>query len=479
MVDRITIIWLALPLALLGCYSNPGPVEKTGVPTDMAVDGNGFFIVKTLFGGQAYTRDGAFKLDENNTLVTSDGYPVQGYSADDNFNIVTGTLTNLTIPLSTMSSARATSEVSMAGNLNADGSIATQGTLLLSQVFQDRNGNPATANTLLTDLIDPATPGVPLFATDDIITLSDVTKGGRQLPENNFTVADTSILGDFASFLQNNIGINTDPAVAGTPGVRISDGSDGAAAGSIVVEGNPGEANAVGISLAGIRSNDVNFNTPFSFAQTQAADGESVYTSFMAYDSLGTPVQVEVTMVLDSKSNGGNMWRYYTESRDSTGASPVLGQTGTLAFNSDGQIVSVTGNTIQVQRDNTGAVSPLQIDLNFDKVTILAGQQSDLVMISQDGFSVGVLDTFAVGDDGVITGTFSNGLTRPFGQIALATFTNPEGLIGGVNNLYVVGPNSGAAVITSPQQSGAGRVVPGALELSNVDHTLDFQRSPQ
>jgi flagellar hook protein FlgE len=454
-----------------------GSVEPTGVPTDLAIQGDGFFIIESPTDGQVYTRDGTFKLDANNTLVTADGYKVRGYATDDNFNIVTGQLADITIPLGTMSSARATSEVQMDGNLNASGTIATQGTILESQAYQDLTGAAATSGTLLTGLADPGAPGVPLFAAGDVITLQNVQKGGRQLPESQFTVTDATTLGDFATFLQDELGINTDPAASGaggSPGVRVSDGTDGNPAGTLVVEGNSGEDNALTINLSSIRSSNENFNTPFNFTETQAANGESVYTSFIAYDSLGTPVQVELTMVLDSKSNGGNVWRYYAESRDDTDASPVLGPTGTLTFDNDGRMNAVTNGTVTIDRTNTGALDPMQINMGFDQVTGLTTKTSGLVMTSQDGFSTGTLNSFAVGSNGVITGTFSNGLTRSLGQVALATFTNPQGLIAQANNLYFVGPNSGEAVIGAPETMGAGSIAAGSLELSNVDLTREF-----
>jgi len=452
----------------------PGAVETTGVPTDMAIEGNGFFIVESPTDGQAFTRDGTFKLDANNMLVTADGFFVRGFATDDNFNIVPGTLQNLQVPLGTMSSARATSQVNLDGNLNADGTVATQGTILHSQAFQDLTGAPAGADTLLSELVDPASPGVPLFAEGDVITMQNVRKGGRQVPEDQFTVTATGTLGDFATFLQEGIGINTDTAAGGSPGARISDGSDGVPAGALVVEGNHGTDNGIEIDLSALRSTNANFTTPFSFTEDQAANGESLFTSFIAYDSLGTPVQVDLTLVLDSKTNAGNVWRYYAESHDDTDISAVLGETGTLTFDNDGQLSAVANNTIRIDRQNTGALTPLQIELGFDNVTGLTTERSGMVMTSQDGFGTGTLNSFAVGSDGIITGTFSNGLTRPLGQIALATFTNPEGLIPKVNNLFVVGPNSGAAVITSPEQMGGGRIIAGALELSNVDLTREF-----
>lgn len=461
--------------ALAGIQRNctGGTISPTGLPSDLAIQGDGFFVVETSTG-QAYTRDGTFQLDSEKYLVTSDGYHVQGYGVDANGEIATGTLTDIQIPVGSVSAAKATSKVEMDGNLNADGTIGTQGTILTSQAFQDKSGQAATADTLLTDVVDPTTPGVSVFAVDDVLTTANVCKGGRQLAEQTFTVTATSTLGDYAQFLQNSIGINTDPAVGGTPGVRISDGTDGATAGSIVVEGNEGEDNAISIDASAIRSSNVGSPTPFSFTQTQEANGESVYTSFITYDSLGTPVQVDMVMVLDSKSNAGNTWRYYTESRDSTNASPVLGQTGTLTFDTDGQLSEVAGNTVEIPRENTGALTPMQIQLNFDKVTGLTTEESAMVMSTQDGFATGTLNDWAVGSDGIVTGTFSNGLTRQLGQVVLATFTNPEGLVGQANNLYTAGPDSGAAAILAPKQLGAGSIVSSSLELSNVDLTNEF-----
>ena len=131
-------------------------------------------------------------------------------------------------------------------------------------------------------------------------------------------------------------------------------------------------------------------------------------------------------------------------------------------------VVSSAGTT------NTGAVDPLQATLDFSNVTGLTTADSGLVMSTQDGYATGSLMGFSVGTDGIITGTFSNGLTRPLGQVALATFSNPEGLVGGVNNLFYVGANSGQAMITAPETQGAGRIRGGALELSNVDLTREF-----
>jgi len=451
----------------------PGSIETTGVPTDMAIEGGGFFVVNTPTAGQAYTRDGTFRLNANNELVSADGFRVQGYGVDSNFNVIPGVLTNLQIPLGTASTARATSVAGFDGNLNAGGDVATRGTILYSQALEEGPGSPATADTLLTDLYDPASPLNPLFAEGDVITVSGIQKGGRELPSSTFTVTAESTLGDYITFLQNSMGISQDPAVGGTPGIRISD-ADPPGAGIIIIEGNPGEENGLSIERADIRSTNANFTNPFQFTEQQAANGESVFTSFLAYDSLGTPVRVNLTLTLVSKSDAGNVWRFYAESPDDTDPSPVLGATGTLTIDNNGQLSNVTGNTILLNRQNTGALNPLEMTLDFSKVTGLTTQQSTMVMTSQDGFPAGTLVNFGVGTDGTLIGAFSNGLTRTLGQVAMATFTNPEGLVGGVNNLFYVGPNSGQPVITAPETLGAGRVLGGSLELSNVDLTREF-----
>ena len=85
-----------------------GSIETTGVPTDMAVEGNGFFVIRTPNTDQAFTRDGTFALDANHMLVTADGFAVQGYGVDNDFNIVQTQLTDLEIPIGSMTTARAT-----------------------------------------------------------------------------------------------------------------------------------------------------------------------------------------------------------------------------------------------------------------------------------------------------------------------------------------------------------------------------------
>lgn len=53
---------------------SPGSIQQTGIDTDVAIEGDGFFKINVLDGGERYTRDGAFRPDNNGNLVTTDGY---------------------------------------------------------------------------------------------------------------------------------------------------------------------------------------------------------------------------------------------------------------------------------------------------------------------------------------------------------------------------------------------------------------------
>ena len=81
---------------------------------------------------------------------------------------------------------------------------------------------------------------------------------------------------------------------------------------------------------------------------------------------------------------------------------------------------------------------------------------------------------YSIDDEGVIEGTFSNGTRQVLGQVALATFINPEGLEAKSGNLFAVGANSGDPTIGPPRTGAAGRIQAGALELSNVDLSREF-----
>ena len=454
-----------------------GSVQSTGVSTEMAIEGNGFFIVD-FNGSQRYTRAGNFQLDRDFNLVSPGGGLVQGFGVDADFNIEEGTLKTVSIPLGASTMAEATENVSFAGNLNAGGDLATQGSITTANpIFSDVAGTiPATATDLLTALFNSG--GTAMFTTGDIISVQNVTRGEARLPNKTFEVgaavtgtadAAGTTMQDFMTFLEDVLGIDT--AVSG--GITMS------ATGALTVEGNLGTANALGLESSDIIVNlgSANPSAPFVFNDTQEATGESVRTTFFGFDSIGNEIRLDITAVLESKDNSGTGWRFYVQSEDDSDLSRVVGN-GTLEFDVNGQLLTASDATIQIDRAGTGAFTPQQITLNFGTgdsgVTSLSDSNSDLSAVSQDGSPIGTLESFSIGEDGTITGIYSNGLLRAQGQIALAKFANPTGLQASGGNLFTVTPNSGTAAIVSPGDGGSGRIIGGALELSNVELSQEF-----
>ena len=130
---------------------------------------------------------------------------------------------------------------------------------------------------------------------------------------------------------------------------------------------------------------------------------------------------------------------------------------GNFRFNGDGELV--TGSGLRVLGYNVDANFQLKTgDLEVVKIPSRPAAGS--------GGSRAELTSFAVGEDGNIQGQFTDGVVRDLGQVQLAHFANPNGLVRRGQNNFSTGTNSGLPNISNP---GATRVVSGARESSNTD----------
>jgi flagellar hook protein FlgE len=466
-----------------------GSISPTGDPRDLAIDGNGLFAVRrgqdTLF-----TRVGSFRQDAQNNLVTIDGDRVMGYPVDAQFNIQRGGLVPINIPVGTLTLAQATQNVRFAGNLNASGEIAGAGSsialgpaqqsgfsLIPSATVPPPPGAALAANSLLTELASAQAPASPLMAAGQIIELRGVEKGERIVPPARFPITAASTVQDFMSFLSTALGLNTGAAnpAGRAPGVQLNP-----ATGVLSITGNTGSVNDLAIDPADIRILNAGgqlLRTPFVPEKTAEAQGESVRTTFVAYDSLGTPVSLDLSFALESRGTEGTTWRYFAEAPAASGQSSAIG-TGTIRFDTMGRLEQPTTIALQVPRAGTGAADPLALTLDLaqasSRLTALASQESFVAATYQDGAPPGLLSAFAVQDDGTIVGSFTSGIVRTLGQIPLASFINPEGLVDEGGNVYRPGANSGQPAFVTAGDSGTGTIVAGALELSNVDLGQEF-----
>lgn len=487
---------IGLGVGISGTQRNfsSGTVQSSGDQRDLAIQGNGLFIVEHS-GQQFYTRAGAFRQNSANDIVGIGGERLLGYTVDENFNVATGGLVPLNIPVGTMTIAEATRNVSFSGNLNADGPVATRGSSIsilgtsTAGFSAIAGANPAPnapavieAATRLVDIEDPllAGTGSPLFTSGQLLEIQGAEKGGREVVSRRLEIGDTSTLQDLMNFLRDAMSIEVTTGAnpdGQTPGVALD-----TATGVLTLTGNPGEDNDLDLRAPDLRLLDANgvfVRQPFVTNKTAAADGESVRTTFQVYDSLGTPVEAEVSIVLESKSSTGTTWRYYFESPDDSDSLQTL-TSGLLRFDTDGQLADAQPVTVTLDRAGTGAATPLTFEVEFsgmhDSVTALTSTKSEIAATFRDGSTLGTLTAFSVGQDGTITGTFSNGLTRTLGQVALAVFSNPEGLVEAGGSLFRTGPNSGLPGVTTPTSLGAGSLVGGALEQSNVDLSEEFTK---
>ncbi len=471
---------------------NNGPIAATGDSRDLAIDGNGFFVV-SRGADTYYTRAGAFRPNAVGNLATPNGELLMGYGVDSNFNIVEGVLKPVSVPTGGLTIAQATTEVRMSGNLNAAGAIPTQGSrgtimgtatnglrLIATANPPPNPGDLIETNSRLVDIEDPNAPGSnnSAFTIGQIIELKGVEKGSMTLDSAQLTITATTTVQDMMDFFKQAMGI--DSSVGANPDGRTPGVTLDPATGAITVVGNTGTVDDLTIDTSDIRLLDASgtfIESPFVSSKQASSDGESVRTTYEVYDSLGNPVQIDVTLVLDSKSNSGTSWRYFVESGDSSGVPRQLA-TGTLAFDTSGQLTTSTPISVDVDRSGTGAATPLTFTMSFsgdrDNVTALADVKSQIAATYRDGTPLGTLASFEVGEDGTIYGAFSNGLTRTLGQVVVSTFSNPEGLVDLGSGLYRAAANSGAPQVKAPTTLGAGKLVGGALEGSNVDLSEEF-----
>lgn len=459
---------------------NNGAIGVTGVATDLAIEGDGFFIVNSA-GSQYYTRSGSFLRNPDNDLVTQSGSRVMGYGVDDQYNIVPGNLVDLNIPVGTLTVAEQTRNVVFNGNLNASGEVATTGSVHESRVFYtDPLGTPGTEVTGATNLNDPiyVSDGAGGFVqafdgSATTITVSGVEKGGKDLGTAVFEIDPDSTFEDYIAFLDEYMGLDSS---------EIGDSSDLGGSiqivdGAVVMTGNEGTVQQLDIDTGNFTVDGTGLGNPFVMAKTTDATGESVQTSFVVYDSLGTPLTIELSYVLQGTTpSGGTIWEFVAESGDNDGNDRLLAL-GEVTFDANGRFVDSSNQSFSIERAN-GAVNPFTVNLDFDSgtdaISSFTDSNSNLAAVYQDGSPIGTLGSFSIGEDGIITGAFTNGLTRTIGQVALAKFSNAAGLVDVGDNLYGSGPNSGTALIASPQDFGTGRIVGGALELSNVDLSQEF-----
>jgi flagellar hook protein FlgE len=218
-----------------------------------------------------------------------------------------------------------------------------------------------------------------------------------------------------------------------------------------------------------------------------AAVGTSIVTSLTVYDVQGSPIDATLTFA----KTAADTWTVTATMPDKAGGPAVTVGTATLnwdaaatppAFNPAPALTltpTVPPAVPPAVQQSTGAWGGNTITVDFGATgdaTALRqfSGQSSVAALSQDGSALGTLQSFTIGQDGVVTGVFSNGRTRPIGQIALAAFSNASGLEKTGSSLYRASVNSGLPQIGLAGGGGRGTLAGSTLEMSNVDLAQEF-----
>jgi len=366
-------IGLGMTISSIDQIHTAAPTTFTNKATDLAIDGNGYFVVQN--GGEIfYSRAGNFDFDEWGYFVnTSNGFRVMGWMADE-----TGFIDTVKAPQAIDISAfrtvepHATTQVRFSGNLNSNITVNSG---------WDSANNAAVA-------FDPDNDSP--VGGESVITSKDVydALGNKQTVYFRFFKAytDSETDGDGNVVLKDAqwfCDVSLDPEFSGALAVYDPD--------------NPAEISGDTVRISG--------DSLFSFAPDGYFNGTS-----------------QVNLSIDRSAY----------------------------------------NTV-----------PIDFTIDFSALTQWESKSTAWAEY-QDGYTMGNLTSFTIGQDGIIQGVYDNGTVMDLARVALANFQNPSGLIQVGNSLFQVSNNSGDAMIGAPGDQGMGALIPSSLEMSNVDLSEEF-----
>jgi flagellar hook protein FlgE len=454
-----------------------GTFETTGVTSDLALQGNGMFILNSN-GQDYYSRAGAFTFDSDGKLVDADGDIVQGKVANGAGQISAGSaIQDIQIDQTMKLPAVATSSVAWSGNLQSS-SPTIQSTL----VALDGNLNAANPSAAAYSA-NPANPQGAYNAADPT-TYQATTIEGEDGTKYTLRTWYTSLGADNWTANYDVYDATNTNAIAGTAGTQL-----------LAFDANTGDCTTAQDPITGDTGN-LNFELNFaslsnlnanSSIQNSINSGETeapVTAAETIYDSLGNAHTL--TLTFDHLNDGTWNWAASMPTADGTLAAPANGQ---ITFDSTGSILSIYNGQNPPQLITSTPPIPTinftpangaktqTIALNFGQNTSGITQTSltsQVAATSQNGSAAAVLSNLNIDQDGNIVGVFSNGNSETLAQIMVATFENTNGLVSAGNNLYSVAANSGQAEVAAPGGSSNTTIQSGALEQSNVDLSQEF-----
>jgi flagellar hook protein FlgE len=409
-----------------------GSIASTGVATDAAIDGTGFFVLDNS-GSQLYTRDGNFQLSSNGTLESTAGQAVMGYAATNGVVNTGGSLSDVVIPTGQVMQPVATTTFGMTQNLNSAAAIG-------------------------------ATASGPVTVYDTLgksyVATVDYTKTGENQWSYSISMPDT---------LTSN-----STTAAGVTTANYDFGANGGTLGTVDTGTNltiTAPATAGGTATTALPT--------FSGSPETVAD----YVTDMqtALSAAGIPVgaggvSVSATAAGVLTISGANISTSGSVIQDPVSANT----TGTLTFNADGNLVNPAGDVsgISFAGLSDGAT---KMNLTWDVLGSTGTSsisQTDAAnstsSTSQNGYSSGEYESFTIGSDGSVSAQYSNGQNQTVGQLAIATVSSQQGLADVGSTEYETTSASGQASVGVAGAGGRGTLEGSSLEASNVNISTQF-----
>ncbi|MRI83765.1 MAG: flagellar hook protein FlgE [Nitratiruptor sp.] len=420
-----------------------GAFKNSNSPLNLALDGEGFFMVKNPSASLVYyTRDGNFRLDATGDIVNQSGYKLQGWMLDENGNMA-GALGNIKIPSSIDPVPTTRISYEDPTNLKAD-----------DRISYDEGGNVKVFNAADSDTYNY----INTITTYDSLGTSHIVKQYFKKIDTNKWEVYTLIDDRAVTFSKDgNIYTALEIEFQGNGAIKSAKYAnlqqDGATKVIAVGENSttldsPVEAGTIEISAGGrARYND---------------DGNGNLIDLHTGEQIGTIdyASGEVLLNTDTDEELTINYKTFDPDRDDAETLDDLTQIATTPINYDQDYSRFL---------NDGANSRA-FTFSVAKLTQLT---SDYIFYAQqDGSGKGDLMTLSVSEDGVVSGSYTNGQVRDIARLGIATFKDKEILIRKGDNLYLPSQQTFTPIIVPG--GVLSKVRSGMLEMSNVDISKEF-----
>jgi len=207
----------------------------------------------------------------------------------------------------------------------------------------------------------------------------------------------------------------------------------------------------------------------------EAGTGYDVWNMYITAN--GTPVQLDSAGAAIALDANGNPTTPYTQIKFApTGGVPVVPGPGiNLDLRIPAGVNAAGAATLPIPYDDPLAPSPSLVGIEFDITGATEnGASFGVTDLTQNGYAPGQLTGIVVEKNGIVTARYSNGESKPAGQVELASFRNNQGLQPQGGNVWGRTNTSGEPVVGVPGDGNLGVLQPGALEESNIDLTAEL-----